>query len=73
VLNNLPKNIFRVKGIVRFNNQSAKVVNGVFKRYDYTELPDQVKADRTQLILIGYLIKQHEAELLQQLAQTTVK
>ncbi len=69
VLESLPKNVFRIKGIVRFRDNSFKVLNAVFKRFDYAELPPQVKVDKTKLIIIGYLIKQNQNELIDQFNQ----
>lgn len=71
VLDNLPKNVFRVKGVVCFKDHSIKVVNGVFKRYDYTEVPPKVTIKTTKLILIGYMIKQNQTALFEQLATAT--
>jgi G3E family GTPase len=50
----LPKNIFRVKGIVKFADVGWKVVNGVFKRYTLSEVPASIQPTETKLICVGY-------------------
>jgi G3E family GTPase len=50
----LPKNVFRVKGIVKFADVGWKVVNGVFKRYSLSEVPTTIHPTETRLICIGY-------------------
>jgi G3E family GTPase len=67
VLDNLPKNIFRVKGIVLLKEGVIKVLNGVFKRFDYTDLPANIVANKTKLIFIGYQIEANQEQLFSQL------
>lgn len=56
VIQDLPKQVFRVKGIVNFDT-GAEVVNAIFKRTDLSKLPDDLESpEGTKLILIGHRI-----------------
>lgn len=66
-LQNLPPNIFRVKGFVKFPDK-LQVVNGVFKRFDYFEPADATgQQSGNKLIFIGHQAQQIQAALTTQL------
>lgn len=53
-IQDLPKQIFRVKGIVNFKS-GPEVVNSIFKRTDLSDLPENFEPPKkTKLIIIGY-------------------
>lgn len=54
-LEKLPKQVFRVKGIVQFSS-GPEVVNAIFKRADYSSLPGSEEPAITELICIGYKV-----------------
>lgn len=57
-ITSLPKNVFRVKGIVSFTDK-PRVVNSIYKRADFFDLPDNFSIDKkTKLICIGYMVNQ---------------
>lgn len=68
-LQNLPKNIFRVKGF--FADKDRKwVVNHVFNRTDFEEMPENLTTNlntTTQLIFIGYKSQVNQAEIVKNL------
>lgn len=63
-LENLPKNIIRIKGAVFFKNGEKKILNGVGKRFDFTDLPKGSKFEKSELIVIGFLVKDHKEEII---------
>ncbi|MDH5533154.1 MAG: GTP-binding protein [Candidatus Pacebacteria bacterium] len=65
-LSNLPKNIFRVKGIFQTKNKPL-VVNGVFNRFDFENLNETVEETKTKLIFIGYKAENNKEEIFSQL------
>jgi G3E family GTPase len=56
ILVNLPKNVFRVKGFVNLEGIGWRVLNGVFKRYEYFEFEKPAEVTESKLICIGYQI-----------------
>ncbi len=64
-LQNLPKNVFRIKGVVKLADNQFKVINGVFKRFDWLELPIQVEITQTRLIMIGYHLNSNKDTLIE--------
>lgn len=62
LLKRLPKNVFRIKGVIKVAS-GYEVVNGVFNRIDYSELPPGMEPSGTNLIFIGYRISGNRAEI----------
>lgn len=58
----LPKSVFRVKGIVYFED-GPEVVNTIFNRNTLSPLPNGVDSEQTELICIGFRIKSLEDEI----------
>ncbi len=54
-LKNLPNNFFRIKGVVKFE-AGLKILNGVYKRFDYFDPPAKNPIDHTEIIFIGFRI-----------------
>ena len=67
VLKKMPKTVFRIKGVVKLMNGSFKVLNGVFQRYELSEVPDNVVITKTKIIFIGYQIEDIQAKLINQI------
>ncbi|NCO12435.1 GTP-binding protein [Candidatus Pacearchaeota archaeon] len=65
-LKNLPKNIFRVKGIFQTEDKPM-IINGVFNRFDFSELTDKVSEKQTKLIFIGFQAETKKEEIITQL------
>lgn len=65
-LSNLPKNIFRVKGIFQTEDKPL-VVNGVFNRFDFKTLDETVNEKMTKLIFIGYQAENNKEKIFNQL------
>jgi G3E family GTPase len=65
-LKNLPKNIFRVKGVFQTEDKPM-IINGVFNRFDFSELNDNVSEKQTKLIFIGYQAETKKEEIIAQL------
>ena len=55
VLRDMPKQVFRIKGIVQFSS-GPEVVNAIFRRADYAPVPVDQEATQTTIICIGYNI-----------------
>ncbi|HEX7017670.1 MAG TPA: GTP-binding protein [Patescibacteria group bacterium] len=62
ILASLPKNIFRVKGFVNLEGMGWRVLNGVFKRFEYFEFAKPELVTESKLIFIGYHIEKTELE-----------
>lgn len=67
-LQQLPKNIFRVKGFFTSENRTW-IVNHVFKRTDFEEVSSEKKVNLlgTKLIFIGYKPNDNQAEIVKNL------
>jgi G3E family GTPase len=63
---NLPKNIFRIKGIFQTESK-PQIINGVFNRFDFSDLENNIKENKTKLIFIGYQAEKNKEEILNQL------
>jgi G3E family GTPase len=59
---NLPKSIFRVKGIFQTEDKPM-IINGVFKRFDFEDINDQIEEKQTKLIFIGYQAEKNKEEI----------
>lgn len=64
ILTSLPKNVFRVKGFVNLEALGWRVLNGVFKRFEYFEFAKPAEVTQSKLICIGYRLDQTEVEKL---------
>lgn len=62
-LNELPKNVIRIKGLVLFADGEKKVLNGISRRFDFFDSPVGLEIKQTELILIGYMIASLKADL----------
>ncbi|NCN87681.1 MAG: GTP-binding protein [Candidatus Pacebacteria bacterium] len=62
LLKELPKNIFRVKGVFQTEDKPM-LVNGVFNRFDFSELNSNIEEKQTKLIFIGYQAKSKKDEI----------
>jgi G3E family GTPase len=63
VLQNRPKQLFRVKGLVRFSD-GPQVVNTIFQRSDFSLPPESMSdSGQTTLICIGYKISALEEQI----------
>lgn len=58
----LPKQVFRVKGLVKLDDQSWQVVNRVGVRVDLKPAPADLQVTKTLLIFIGFNIKRYKAK-----------
>lgn len=65
-LNNLPRNIFRIKGIFQTEGK-PQIINGVFNRFDFNNLETNIEENQTKLIFIGYQAKKNKEEIIKQL------
>lgn len=65
-LSKLTKNIFRVKGIFQTETQPM-IVNGVFNRYDFKPVDENIDEKQTKLIFIGYQAEKNKSEISKQL------
>lgn len=65
ILAYLPKNIFRVKGIIQVGDQ-IQLVNRVFQRVEFSPISVNNFAG-TKLIFIGYLAKQNQDQIVKDL------
>lgn len=65
ILANLPKNIFRVKGLVNAGDQ-VQLVNQVFQRTEFSPAPIS-NFSGTKLIFIGYLAKKNQHQIVNDL------
>ena len=60
-IKNLPKSIFRVKGVVK-TNEDWQVINAAYKRVDYSKAADVLLTEfkHTKLIIIGFKIQNQQ-------------
>lgn len=63
-LDKLPKNVIRIKGVVFFDNGKKKILNAVGRRFDFMELPEGVEFTQTELIVIGFGVREHEKQII---------
>lgn len=61
-LQQLPKNIFRVKGLVQTQN-GTQILNGVFNRFQFSPAAPKYQQAQTELIFIGYEAEKSESEI----------
>ncbi|MCB9813084.1 MAG: GTP-binding protein [Pseudomonadales bacterium] len=61
-LSECPKNIFRIKGFVKLNNDIYYLFNTVGKRTDF-KLIEDANISENLFIFIGFLAHEHEAEI----------
>lgn len=67
-LDKLPKNAIRIKGIVFFENDQKKIINGIAQRFDYSPVSDLLNPKQTELIMIGYQLRLFEKQLIRSLS-----
>lgn len=63
ILGSLPKNIFRIKGFVNLEGIGWRVLNGVFKRFEYFEFDKPESVTESKLICIGYQVSDQADQL----------
>ncbi len=63
---NLPKNVIRYKGYVK-TSQGMKIINGVYKRFDWMETSGPTDTQTTRLVIIGYEVKDSRLDIINQL------
>ncbi len=59
---NFPKTIIRFKGYIK-TESGMEIVNGVYKRFDWISLAKDAVTDETELIIIGYKVKEDRAQI----------
>jgi G3E family GTPase len=62
VFQQLPKNVIRLKGYVK-TAEEMKIINGVYKRFNWLPVAEDSEIKETQLVVIGYEVKNDYAEI----------
>lgn len=63
LLAQLPRNVYRVKGFARTVEQNCVLLNKVGVRSSVEAAPPHFKCDKNMLVLIGFRVKDQQAEL----------
>ncbi|MBU0975112.1 GTP-binding protein [Patescibacteria group bacterium] len=71
VFANFPKNVIRFKGYIK-TTLGIQIINGVYKRFDWFPVTKDCKIDKTQLIIVGYEVKNDYAQITKLLDACTV-